>query len=179
MLAAEKNLLLAVRNRLRSQGPYTLQECEIEFDEMAPATVGNTYLAVMPAGWTPGPRHKTCGGISDLLYSVEVVVIKRITHVPRDRSRDVYFRNLRALTEDIDKVFTIIDFQYDLMNAANTLINTETGSEEGFIEPLKFTSISPKPQLVPAEVFAGTNEDRAGLKRSIVFGGARRITYKS
>lgn len=178
MRAAEKNLLLAVRNAIRAAGPFANDECEIEYDELAPATSGDKYIIVMPAGWRPGARHNTCGGISDLLYQVDVLVARRITHVPRDRRRERFLDNLQSLTTVMDKVFEAVDFNYTTMNAANTLITAETASTEGFTEPLKFVGMDGRPRIVGAELFGGSEENAAGLARTIHFGNARRITHK-
>lgn len=179
MLAAEKNLLLAVRNALRNAGPYTEAQCEIEFDEQGPAIAGETYVVVTTGGWQPGPRHQTSGGISDLIYSVNVGVVKKAGDTPRDRRRNIFFRNLSSLTAEIDKVFTAIDFSYTVMNAANALIFAETASVHGFIRPLTMQSMDRQPRVVPGEFFAGTpGEQVAGLMRTITFGGCRRLTEK-
>lgn len=67
VLTAEKNLLLAVRNTLRTLLTLTDVECEVELDEMAPATVGERYFAIMPGGYRPGPMHESSGGVRDLI----------------------------------------------------------------------------------------------------------------
>ena len=178
MRVAEKSLLLATQNRLRTICGYTDPQCQIEYDEQAPAVTGDTYVIVMTGGWSPGPRHRTCGGVNDLLYAIDVGVVKRVSSVPRDRLRNVFFRNLSGLTEEIDKIYEAIDFEYDLINAASALITAETESTEGFVEALKFTGMDRRPRIVPGELFGAPNNEAAGLMRVINFGGARRITTK-
>jgi|GEM_PF-3502595 hypothetical protein len=188
MRLAEKALLLATRNRLRmpinmafpSQGGagFTDDECNVEFDEMTPATVGHRYAAVMPGGWRPGPRHNTSGGVNDLVYGVDVLVVIRVGNVARDRLRDTFLTNVGALDEQLDKVFPPIDFNEGLRNEANAIIQAETGSAEGFIENLRFMGTDAKPRLAPAELFAGSNDATSGLMRVLHFHGARRITTK-
>ncbi|MGH8743511.1 MAG: hypothetical protein ACREUY_04455 [Burkholderiales bacterium] len=182
MKAAEKNLMLAARNQLRlpqpTGGGYAADQCDVEFDEMAPATVGDIYLAVIPGGWRPGPRHNTSGGVNDLVYSVLVAVVRRIGNVPRDRRRDVFLNNLNTLDDDIDKVYSALDWKYEVMNAANALILTDTTSTQGFIEPLRLVGDVGRPRLVDAEFFGG-KEGVAGMMRILPFGGARRITTKA
>lgn len=178
MKAGEKNLLLAVRNRLRSVNSWTHAQCEIELDEAAPATTGDLYAIVMPGGWRPGPRHNTSGGVNDLVYSVDVAVAKRIANVPRDRMRDVFLNNLGNLSEELDLVYQAIDWKYEVNDAANALILAETESTEGFIEPLRFASIERRPRIVGGEIFAAKGGASAGMVRVISFTGARRITYK-
>lgn len=180
MTGAERALLLAVRDALRgdSPKPYTLDQCNVEFDEMAPATVGQLYVAVMPGGWRPGPHHNSCGGINDLMYGVDVLVIKRIGNVPRDRLRDTFLANLSSLDAEIDKIYPLIDFNYDVLAAANQTIAEETGSTEGFYEPLKFAGVDKRPRVAPSELFNGREDTRSGLIRTIFFHSARRTTHK-
>lgn len=180
MKAAEKCLLLAIRNQLRAApASFANSECEVEFDEMSPGTVSGTYLAVMPGGWVAGPRHKSSGLVNDLVYGADILVVKRIAHVPRDRRRDVFLKNLDSLDAEIDKVYAAIDFNYSLLAAANLLIKNETTSTEGFTEPLKFVGVDRRPRLAPAELFAAKpGEQAAGLIRVVSFHGARRITSR-
>lgn len=174
MSIAEKCLLVAVRDRLRSECDYTNPQCDIEFDAMAPATVGDVYVAVLPGGWVPGPRQNTSGGVSDRVYSVEACVIKRIRAVPRDRQRDVFLSNLDSLDEELDKIHEAIDWQYAVNTLANAAL-TERGQVHGFIEPLRFSGVDKKPRLAPPELFGAAGTQTAGMMRTIYFGGARRI----
>ena len=183
MRGSEKHLLLAVRNRLRSECGYKEQECEVELDEMAPATVGNIYVAVMPGGAQTGRNQMTSGGVHDLVWSVSVLLVKRIRNVPRDRLRSVFIEKLDALDEDIDKIIEALDWQYAVINAANASMVAEelTGSSEGFTEPLRFTALDNRPRLANPDLFAGAQgrggSSACGMARTIHFGGARRITY--
>ena len=180
MRGSEKHLLLAVRNMIRSKCGFTEKECAIELDEMAPATVGQIYIAVTPGGCRTGQRHMTSGGVHDLVWNVNVFVIKRIRNVPRDRLRDTFLENIGSLDEDIDKIIEAVDWQYDVINAATTSLADE-GLENGFIEPLKFIGLDDKPRLANPDLFAGAAQNAGsvpcGMVRAIRFGGARRITY--
>lgn len=182
MLGSEKNLLLAVRNRLRNDGGYQDNQCEIEHDEAAQPTTGDTYAVVMPAGFTPGPRHRTSGGIRDLVFAVDVMVIKRISHVPRDRTREMYLGNLSSLAVEIEKIIDLIDFRYEVINDANELLlaDNQAGASYGFYEPLRFAGVERRPRIIGGEMFSETkNVTRVGLARTIAFSGARRTTIKS
>lgn len=187
---SETALLLGVLTVLRmpldkSGGGFSAHECDIEADEMAPATVGDLYVAVIPGGWRPGPRHNSAGGVWDIIYGVDVLVIKRTGAVPRDRNRELvigsdYLGNLASLNHDVDRVFHAIDFDlgYTVNNTANRLITDKTGSTEGFVEPLKFKGVDKKPRIANAELFGGTG-GKAGLVRGIYFDGARRISTRT
>lgn len=176
MLTSEKNLLLAVRNRLRTQLTLTDLECVVDCDEEAASVAGHKLLIVMPNGVRPGPRHETSGGVHDLIVGVSVLVIQRSAHIARDRQREVFIGNLGELSSLIDAVHAAIDFNYDLLTAANTLISTETSSTEGFFEPLRFSGLDPRPRPAMAEMFAAVpSRQQAGLMRAIHFHGARRM----
>lgn len=181
MKGGDKNLLLAVRNRLRTAVSLANDECQIEHDEMAPATAGNTYVVVTPAGIGPGPRHQTSGGIRDLLYAIDVTVVRRIGQIARDRVRDVYFSNVDALQVVVDSVVDAIDYDYTTMAAANALILAAGGASAsyGFVQPLTFRGVDRKPRILSGEMFAGSpGHGRVAMARTINFGGARRITLK-
>lgn len=189
ILQSETSLLLAVLKVLRlplekSGAGFSALECDIEADEMSPATVGDLYVPVIPGGFRPGPRHNTSGGVFDFIFAVTVLVIKRTGNVPRDRTREVliggYANNLCSLNDDCDRVINAIDFDlgYTVNNIANGIITERTGSSEGFIEPLKFKGIDAKPRIANAELFGGTGT-KAGLVRGIYFDGARRIVTRT
>lgn len=178
MRAAENNLVRAVRDKLRQAG-FAETECDAEVSEMAPATVGKVYAAVIPGGWRPGPRHNTSGGINDLVYAVRVAVIRRINDVPRDRRRDIFLANLDSLSEDIDRAYEAIDWKEEVRTLANQYITAATSSTQGFIENLRLVGEVSSPRIVGAEFFGGKSDDAtAGMMRVIPFGGARRITTK-
>ena len=170
----EKCLLLAVRNRLRSVCEYEDRACEVEFDELAPGTVGQTYVAVTPGGFRRAQHQDRSGTVRDYVYAVEVTVTKRIRHVPRDRMRDVFLNNLDALDQEIENIAAAIDWQYAVMTAVNGLLIAAGDAAQGFHHPLVFQSVDRKPRLVSPDVFAGTGQAAAGMARTIHFDGARR-----
>lgn len=178
MKASEKFLMIAVRDRLRTEWPYKPGECDVDLDEDTPATIGQLYVGVLPGGWQPARWHNTCGGVNDLLYGVKVMVIRRISNVPKDRRVDVFLRDFGNLADEMDRIYQSIDFNYLVNDRANELITAETGSTEGFVEPLKFVSIEERPRVAPAEIFGGSRDPAAGLMRTISFFGARRLTHK-
>ena len=183
MRVARKNLMLAVRDQLRREVPLADSECEIELDEGAlPATIGKVYVVVAPSGWQPGPCHNASGGVNDLLYGIKVMAIARRPEVPRDRRRDAitgsqFLDSLGSLDDLIDQIFETVDYRYDVINAANTAIQEEINSDEGFIEPLRFAGMEdPKP--LSGESF-GSRSPWAGMISTLHFHGARRITTKT
>jgi hypothetical protein len=160
---------------------------EVEIDELAPATVGDLYIMVIPAGVEAGPTHDQSGGLAgssgwiDRLYSVDVAIVLRTPKKPRDRRRE-YLTDFRGTTS-IGAHFARhwlnigeqIDFNYAVTTTANVLILAESGSADEFIEPLRFASLGPI-RDAPAEVFAGMpGEPTAAFIRTIHYRGARRI----
>ncbi|MCI0333549.1 MAG: hypothetical protein L0228_10040 [Planctomycetes bacterium] len=177
---AEKSLLIAVREKLRlptDQGGagYAETECDVEPDQDVPATSGQVYVAVMPGGWQPGERHAKSGGVRDMVYSLSVMVARRIGNVPRDRRTDVFMNNLASIDADVERIIKALDWQQSVVNAASGILQQLSGSSQPFIHPLVAGQVGP-PALVGAEVFsAAAGVQPAGMKRVIPFGNARLI----
>jgi hypothetical protein len=170
----EKCLLLAVRDHLRETCSYEAGSCEIEFDEIAPGTVGETYVVVQAGGYRRGPHQDKSGTVRDYVYAVDVTVVKRVRHVPRDRLRDVFLNNLESLDAELDKIAAAIDWQYGVTSRANDLLDASGDTAQGFHHPLVFQSVDSRPRLVGPEVFAATGRTPAGMARTIHFDAARR-----
>lgn len=177
---AETALLLAGRTLLRRPlnnggAGFSDKECQIEADEMAPAVVGDLYVVLMPGGFRPGPRHNTSGGVYDLIYGLDVLVARRTGNVPRDR----YLATLEALNAEVDRVITALDFDAtnQLLQVANRLIREKTGTQDSFIEPLKFAGVDKRPKPAPGSFFGGTST-KAGIMRGVFFQGARLVTAR-
>ena len=187
---SESALLRAVVTEIRahnSSATYLARQVEVEIDEFAPATVGDLYIMVIPAGVEAGPTHNESGGLAsssgwiDRLYSVDVSIVLRAPKKPRDRRRE-YLTDFRG-TASIGSHFARhwlnigeqIDFNYAVTTTANALILAESGSTDEFIEPLRFASLGPIREA-PSEVFAGMpGGGAAALIRTIRYRGARRI----
>lgn len=181
---SESALLRAVVTEIRAHNisaTYLARQVEVEIDELAPATVGDLYIMVIPAGVEPGPAHNSSGGVIDKLYGVDVAIALRAPKKPRDRRRE-YLTDFRG-TAGVGAHFARhelninlqIDFNYDVLGTANAFILAESGSADGFMEPLKFAGLGPIREA-PAEVFAGVpGEPAAALIRTIRYRGARRI----
>lgn len=164
----EVALLLAVRDILRAKGGYSESECDCEYDEEPSiTTLGDVYLAVVPAGWAPGPDNNACGGVLDELVSVDVACIVRGTQFPTDRLRNLFMNQLSGLNRHVRKVLTAVgNFQYEINNLANASLN-----DQGFVEPLRFGSVD-------ARYFGGREGDKnAGMVRVVHLVGARRLQY--
>lgn len=176
MIDAETALLLAVRDQIREACNYAPKECEVEFDEMAPATVGEVYVAVIPASWQTGDAGRTSGGVRDEVFGVEVVVIARATRLPRDRSRSLFIDSLIGINSRCSAIIDAIHADNAVMQRANVLL-TEGGDQ--FCKPLFFESCDGKPHEANGQLFASNrNEQAAGMVRAVRFSGARRTRVR-
>lgn len=188
MRGSEKSLLTAVRNAIRANTRIILKAevVQVEHDEIAPAIVAHEYIAVMPGGWSPGPRHNSSGGIWDFVFNVDVTIIKRIAEVPHDRIREAYLTHLASLDDYVEMLIEEIDFNYTVMAAANTLIAAEWGatypSDQGFMHPLVFAGTDKRPRIVNGNMFnapaRSPKNSVVGLGRTVFFTRARRIVIR-
>jgi hypothetical protein len=183
MKVSERALILAVRDALRVAFETTVQNAsdriQAEIDEEVPATSGHEYIIVMPGGFGRSRRHLSSGGVFDLTYGVDVMVAKRVTNVPRDRRRDSWLYAADSLTPLVDLVIETVDFAYSITTAANATILEESSEDSGFIHPLVFASVDPRPRVVGPEVFLGQSQGVVGVARNVRFSDARRITSRS
>lgn len=169
---SELALLTGVRDYLRFALSLEDNQCQVEIDEQAPATAGNTYLTVHASTSSPGPFNSTNTNILDEIYGVSVTVALRAVRLPRDRSRNFVLDNMSGLTALVTRVIRAVNNNYALMATVNTL----AGDGAKFITPLSQPS---KGQIrtVGSEYFGDmSGEERGGLVRTITFNGARLIT---
>lgn len=171
----ESALLTAVTEALITTLSYTETQCNIEFDEIPPASVGDFYVAVMPGGSRPGPRNNTSGGILDEYIDIDIAVIQRAPKLPRDRSRQLLITALSGINARHRQILAAFgQFNYTVMNAATALLD----NAEGFVEPLYWAGNESKARIVSGEYFKGQSEEEfAGLVRVAHYRGARRIQH--
>ncbi len=81
MLVAEACLLQAVRDKLITDLELKVEQCEIELDNQVPAITHQDYYAVTAGGIRAGPRHKSSGGVYDVLIAARVTMYRRVAHV--------------------------------------------------------------------------------------------------
>lgn len=192
----ETAIQLAVRDRLRVRLGIDPKFCAGDIDEIVPATIGDFYILVLNAGIRKGDTHDPSGGTWDLLYSVKIVVIQKVTQLPRDRLGEILETNHTFTQFNINRrirdVMTAIDSNYDTINRANVMLFetgdpdiTQSGSSwlNGFNETLKLSAIDDRPQRAESSLFAGvagrSANDIIGLKRSATFSGARRMKTRT
>ncbi len=109
-------------------------------------------------------------------YSIRVVVSDRMS-VPWDR---VGPNEIDAALNGVNErcriiVGCLVNGAYTVMNAANDLINAQTGGPyDGFVEPLFFQGSEPA-ELVSGDWFDAEQQKKAGVRKTLRFGTARRI----
>ena len=138
---------------------------------------------VIPAGARPGPDQTTIKGQAyDKVWSVKVTIVLKAIR-PRDRQRNLYALNNSAMNSWIGTVEDLIHGDYTTMNDTNTILAVVEPGIDGFHEPLEFERYE-GPTAVGPEYFDHRNfqsggSDVAGIKKSIVFGGMRRVKKTS
>ncbi len=148
MIDAEIHLLETVRDHLRD---HLNIDVEVEPDENVPAIAGQEYMAVIPAGVNPGPRHNTSGGVWDLLIPFRVLLFQRITHQPRDRRRNVVMDRLKGLNARLGEATRCIDFSNAILAQATASIQHDKTVGQ-FVECPRFSAFD-VPRTVSFEVY--------------------------
>ncbi len=172
----ETALLMAVRDRVREVLALPESAVEIELDDLVPAIGGDKHVTVVPAGWTAGPTSKNSVAIDNYL-AVRVVLFHKITNQPRDRVRNVFLNQTRGINADLMKLRNGIEFSSEVRIKANTYLEATIG--EGFIEPLRFANIDPRPMPIDATPYEAASMPAKGarsnlaIKRGINFVYAR------
>lgn len=180
MIEGELYVLEAVRDILRSKLGLSPEQCECEYDEQIPAIAGNTYVAVIPSGCTPGPKHDTSGGIHDCIHSVQVMVIQRAV-TPRDRRRSIFLDRLSGVNLLLSNIIKAIDWQHDVHSLMNHLLWEDDNNASPFQGFLRVSRIDPKPRMINTETYGATSGGQSGatpyvaMARSVYFSGCRRI----
>lgn len=172
ILAAEIELLKAVRNHLRTELSYTDQQCNCELDDQVPAIAGDLFVAVCPGGISDGRNHAG-GNVIDQYLSIRVTPIVRIADVPRDRRRNIFIDRLAGINFELDRIIDLVDFSYNV----NVLANAELG-DTYFLVPFEGMAIDSRPRTVGAEVYdsmkkTGSGHNVLGMARSVTFQRAR------
>lgn len=188
MIEIETVLIEAVRDYLREKLQLEDKACEIELDDIAPATTATNYYAISPFGFQNGPTYDSSGTVWDYYLGVRIASMTRLTNVPRDRVRSVYLDRLKGVNARLTPIVQMTDFVYPILDRVNAEIDDELDDTKlggCIIEPLRFVSIDPKPILIgyepydakPPSGFSGTNENLA-IVRGINFGGARYLRVR-
>jgi len=174
----EQALLEATLKIVRDVCGYTEDVCRVEYDEFAPAEVGQIYVAIMSNGVRPGRTHSPSGTVIDETYGIEIAVVMRVADVPKDSLSDFYLHGANSLNSELGRIRDAVDFSYDLMNDCNEQLKrlSKNVSAQPFSHPLVWQGYSARPRIVGSEYFSDiAGEQKAGLVRSVQFDEARRI----
>jgi len=180
-------LCVAVRDRLRANIPLKDNECQIEYDEIAHPASGHIFLCITENGWRPGDAHQDSYDIEHSVYGVKVTVFYRVAHLPRDRKMHAvlgdhqYLIAESGLNRMVRNVFKLIDFSYDLINAATTLLVDSGDTRQGFQQPFRWAGTDPEPRIVQAAMFSShqsaskiRSDPDVALAKTIRFDGCDR-----
>lgn len=162
-------LLLAARDRIRSALSYANSECNVRPDGMPDPACGEVFVAIHPG---------VCRNDSDLsldeYVGVNVTLTMRASWLPVDQSGpELAAKASTGLYARAEAIRALLHMNYTVMDDANTTIG---GSENGFVEPLKYRSMG-TPQAKGPDWFSAEDEytPPAGWAIEIVFDDARRI----
>jgi hypothetical protein len=145
---------------------------EIQSDGRPPPGFGQWFYAVH---WT-GERNAsdyTVVHYTDVEDAISVTITRRAGEIPTDRRK-----RLTITGELVDRARAIaapgvIHGNYDLMNAANALIDGFGVTTNGFVEPLWYLGMGPIMEKPPNWVRAKDGKDVVAIE--VRFGRARRL----
>ena len=164
-------LLEAVRDRLRVELNLKDTVCDVEIRGDPPPFAGSVYFAVHPAS-----KRSIIEDVFDENYEVGVTVTQRIIGVPIDRwGGEFLLRNFNSIDRRTREVAVQIHNQVDVLTRANNIITTDDPTQNGIIEPLRWTGTESPPRVVDGTWFTAQPETDVGLVVEVQFGGARRL----
>lgn len=171
---SEEAYLQAVRDDIRTTLDYRETECEVELGVLPPPLFGEVFVAVCPAAWDSASE-----GGADLWerIRIDVHVIQRAKLVPLDRQgKEFLLKNLSSLNARCRAIAKRINMRYEVMDAANELIQETTGddAQQGFHHPLRWTGCT-LPAVLDATAWGAKPESGAAIYRTVKFGEAERI----
>ena len=171
-------MCLAVLDKIRSALSLTTGVAgqltsDVTFDGQPPPGCGEWFYAVYAGEW----RGQSGDADLEEIVGVNVTVTRRSAFAPNDRQgSDVWAKAASGLEVQLRKVILAIHHQYDVMNAANTII---TASFTGFVEPLLFIN-GGKPEPKGLDWFSAEQVEagkfaNAGIAQTLTFGKAKRL----
>lgn len=168
-------LLQAVKSHLQSEMSLQDLECDLTGEGAPVPMSGQQFIAIHDGG------EEDASGDFDLdeYVSVLVTVTRRIGEAPLDQlAPELIHKVASGMGPDLRRIKGLIHKRYDLMNAANELIDD---AYDKFKEPLRWIRTSP-PQFKGPDWFnAGFDEHGAGTQQMcgvakvMTFGRARRV----
>lgn len=142
--------------------------CEITVDGKPPPVCGQRFVGIHAGDWSNSANESL-----DERVSVQVTITDRIGVFPFDRQgAEALDKAKTAIETFAEAVVSAMHASYDVLNAANTLIE---GTVTKFVEPLRFR-FGERPTYRDGIWFGGDDPDQgAGLSITLTFGDARRV----
>lgn len=172
--------MLATRNKLREELKFSDNEiCITEREGRPPATGWNTFIAIWGTDWRPDEPDLDLG-LSEL-YSFSVTITQRVNAIAQDRiGTDMYVSENLETEKVVRKIIIAIHKQYDIITAANDLIDAETYNQ--IMEPFRWRGGDAVPILRDASWLKTWAPDHITdpqldcfLTLQLDFGGAKRM----
>jgi hypothetical protein len=168
-------LARAVRDAIRALADFRDRQVTAEVDERAPSRAGDLHVIVWPGGTEQDETNETSGCVLDKLFGINVSIAMRAPRKARDHQGEFWIQATDSFDTYAATIVSVVHFVYAVNTTANATILSESGSAEGFIEPLKCTGIGPIREA-PPDIFADDpRSQRVAFIRTINFRGARRI----
>lgn len=152
---------------------YEAKNCDLGPPDGQPAPMaGKFWVSIHDGG--EGSEQEGC---LEETFGIRLTVSERID-VPLDRvGQKTIDEALLGLNDRCMAIRAMmVNYQYTIMNAANTLINAQTGGPfDGFNEPLFYEGPAGPAELVSGDWFHAEPEELAAVRKTLRFGRAKRI----
>jgi hypothetical protein len=174
-------LLIAVRDHIK-------KHLKIRGEDLT-----DTWIAIMQDGkpmasspqyfisvFEGGSRAGSISEVLDMVHSVNVTYSIKIANVAQDKvGEEIIIKAKYGLDYVSEWLATNIHLNQSIINRANEIIAEEPliYYKNGFVEPLRYSSISAA-RIVGGDWFgAGSKEGPIGIIQTVSFGGARRTRF--
>jgi len=175
---SQRCLHLAVRDDLRTWlpanttdlFPVPTDQIEIGFDGRPLPAQAEISVMIHPARWS----NQYDEGIEEI-HGTNITVSVKGGKVPLDRwGPELMMKAAAGLDFVLEKIKAHVHSNYDIMNAANTLINSTLGTSNGFVRPLFFRD-GGSPQPKGGSWWTARGKERmGGLAQTLRFDDAQR-----
>lgn len=151
--------------------------CTVELDDQFLADITNARVGAMliSRGWKKIQDHDS-GNVYARQYAMRIFCWIRCGEIPRDRRRNQLIDiNRRTLNRFVALVEQVVDWSYDVINDATTLLSDNGDEDQGFQYPFQVQNVDPRITLLPPEFFAGSSGSGVvGIGRGLNLDGAYR-----
>lgn len=163
-------LLEAVRDRLRTFVNVDASQCDVTPGGRPIPSSGEYFIGIDDGGSENSTPHY----LSET-FSVDVYVSYRTGVIPQDRKGKVlYLRTFYGLNDICDLVKVALHGKYEVVTAANALVQESAILAVGFQSPLRFMGAGPA-RVETGDWSFGTQDDLAYLVKQLRFGGTLRV----